>query len=243
LSDLSLGGDSMVQLIEFILKFDKHLDRLAGDFGAWTYGLLFAIIFCETGLVVTPILPGDSLLFAVGAFCARPNQPLEIWTATLLLIIAAVLGDTVNYHIGKFLGPKVLAGKLHWLNQKHLERTHRFFEKYGGKTIIIARFVPIVRTFAPFVAGVGTMSYAKFLAYNVIGGIAWVVICTQAGWWLAGNAFVKEHFELVVLMIVSVSLLPAVWEFAMVRFFKKEEAAVEGRQAEAEGTGTGFGPG
>jgi len=161
------------------------------------------IIFCETGLVFTPLLPGDSMLFAVGAFCARPGQPLEIWTATLLLTIAAILGDTANYHLGKLLGPKVLAGKLHWLNQKHLDRTHRFFEKYGGKTIIIARFVPIVRTFAPFVAGMGTMNYSKFLAYNVIGGVAWVVVCTQAGWWLGSNAFVKEHFEVVVIGIVA----------------------------------------
>src|SRR6476659_771578 len=149
----------MFQLIEFILKFDEHLDRLAADYGAWTYAIVFAIVFCETGLVVTPILPGDSLLFAVGVFCARQASELNIWTATLTLIFAAVAGDTANYHIGKLLGPKVLAGKLHWLNQKHLDRTHAFFEKYGGKTIIIARFVPIVRTFAPFVAGVGTMSY------------------------------------------------------------------------------------
>jgi membrane-associated protein len=217
----------ILQLIQFVLKFDEHLDRLAGDYGAWTYAIVFAIIFCETGLVVTPILPGDSLLFAVGAFCARPNQPLNIVTATLLLTLAAVLGDTVNYHLGKLLGPKVLSGKLHWLNQKHLDRTHRFFEKYGGKTIIIARFVPIVRTFAPFVAGVGTMSYGKFLAYNVIGGIAWVVGCLQAGFWLGNIPVIREHFELVVLIIVAVSLLPAVWEFALVRFWRKEEKAVE----------------
>jgi membrane-associated protein len=213
----------LVQFVEFILKFDEHLDRLAGDFGPWTYGFLFAIIFCETGLVFTPLLPGDSMLFAVGAFCARPGQPLEIWTATLLLTIAAIAGDTANYQLGKFLGPKVLAGKLHWLNQKHLERTHRFFEKYGGKTIIIARFVPIVRTFAPFVAGVGTMSYRKFLAYNIIGGAAWVVGCLQAGYWLGNIPLIRDHFELAVIIIVAVSLLPAVWEFALVRFFRKEE--------------------
>jgi membrane-associated protein len=215
----------LIQAIEFILKFDEHLDRLAGDYGVWTYAFLLAIVFCETGLVVTPILPGDSLLFAVGAFCARPNQPLDIWIATLLLTFAAVLGDTVNYHIGKFLGPKVLAGKLHWLNAKHLERTHRFFEKYGGKTIIIARFVPIVRTFAPFVAGVGTMNYPQFLAYNVIGGVAWVVGCLQAGYWLGNIPVIRDHFEIVVLLIVAVSLLPAAWEFALVRFWRKEEAA------------------
>src|SRR5437667_1427556 len=217
----------MLILIEFLLRFHEHLDRLAGDYGAWTYAFLFAIIFCETGLVVTPLLPGDSLLFAVGAFCARPNQPLGIWTATLLLSIAAVAGDTANYHLGKLLGPRVLAGKLHWLNQKHLDRTHRFFEKYGGKTIIIARFVPIVRTFAPFVAGVGTMSYTQFLAYNVIGGVAWVVGCLQAGYWLGNIPVIRDHFELVVIIIVAISLLPAAWEFALVRFRKKEGAAAE----------------
>ena len=217
----------MIRLIEFILKFDKHLDEIVRVYQGGTYAILFAIIFCETGLVVTPILPGDSLLFAVGAFCGRDAQSLDIWVATVVLILAAILGDTANYQLGKYLGPKVLAGKLHWLNQKHLDRTHRFFEKYGPKTIVIARFVPIVRTFAPFVAGVGTMSYSKFLAYNVVGAIAWVVICTQAGWWLAGNAFVNDHFEIVVLMIVAVSLLPAAWELALVRFFKKEDARTE----------------
>jgi len=212
----------MFKFVEFILKFDEHLDKLAGDFGVWTYAILALIVFCETGLVVTPILPGDSLLFAVGVFCARPDANLNIWTATLVLTVAAILGDTVNYQIGKYLGPKVLSGKLtRWLSPKHLERTHWFFERYGGKTIIIARFIPIVRTFAPFVAGVGTMNYGRFLAYNVIGGIAWVVICTQAGWWLAQNAFVKEHFEIVVLLIVAVSLLPAVIEFLLHRFGRK----------------------
>jgi membrane-associated protein len=217
----------MISLIEFILKFDEHLDRLVGDYGPWTYALLIAIIFCETGLVFTPILPGDSLLFAVGAFCARPAHQLDIWISTLLLTIAAVAGDTANYHIGKLLGPKVLAGKLHWLNQKHLDRTHRFFEKYGGKTIIIARFVPIVRTFAPFVAGVGTMSYAKFLAYNVIGGVAWVAGCLQAGYWLGNIPVIRDHFELAVLVIVAISLLPAVWELALVRLWRKKESAAE----------------
>src|SRR6476661_6400208 len=195
----------VIQLVEFILKFDEHLDSLAQAYGPWTYALLFAI----------------------GAFCARPNQPLDIVTATLLMTIAAVLGDTANYHIGKLLGPSVLAGRLHWLNQKHLDRTHRFFEKYGGKTIIIARFVPIVRTFAPFVAGVGTMSYAKFLTYNVIGGVAWVVGCLQAGYWLGNIPVIRDHFELVVLIIVAISLLPAAWELALVRIWKKQDAAAE----------------
>jgi membrane-associated protein len=217
----------LIQLVQFILKFDERLKDFVAQYGTWTYALLFAIVFCETGLVVTPILPGDSLLFAVGAFCAMHPDALDIWTATLLLTIAAIGGDTVNYHIGKFLGPKVLAGKLHWLNQKHLDRTHRFFEKYGGKTIIIARFVPIVRTFAPFVAGVGTMSYVKFLAYNVIGGVAWVVGCLQAGYWLGNIPVIRDHFELAVIIIVAVSLLPAAWEFALVRFWRKEEGVVE----------------
>jgi membrane-associated protein len=224
----------MFQLINFILKFDEHLDSLAGQLGAWTYLPLVAIIFCETGLVFTPILPGDSLLFAVGAFCARPNQPLDIVVATLLLTVAAIAGDTANYHIGKLLGPKVLAGKLHWLNQKHLDRTHAFFEKYGGKTIIIARFVPIVRTFAPFVAGVGTMSYAKFLAFNIVGGIAWVIGCLQAGYWLGNMPVIRDHFEIVVLIIVAVSLLPAVWEFALVRWRRKEAAGDVSAEYSAE---------
>jgi membrane-associated protein len=215
----------MIQLIEFILKFDDRLGEMLKAFGPWTYAILFAIVFCETGLVVTPILPGDSLLFAVGTFCAIQPDAIDIWIATAALTIAAIAGDTANYHIGKYLGPKVLAGKLHWLNQKHLDRTHRFFEKYGGKTIIIARFVPIVRTFAPFVAGVGTMSYGKFLAYNVIGGAVWVIGCLQAGYWLGNIPIIRDHFELAVIIIVAISLLPAVWEFALVRFFKKEDAA------------------
>jgi membrane-associated protein len=217
----------MTELIDFILNFDEHLKAIIADYGAWTYAILFAIIFCETGLVVMPLLPGDSLLFAVGVFC-EPAGPLNIWTATVLLSIAAVLGDTINYHVGKYLGPRVFSGRLSkWLNPKHLERTHWFFERYGGKTIIIARFVPIVRTFAPFIAGVGSMSYGKFLAYNVIGGIAWVVICTQAGWWLAGNEFVSKHFEIVVLIIVAISLLPAVIEFLLHRFARKRPVAAD----------------
>jgi membrane-associated protein len=224
----------LTQLVQFVLKFDERLDELVGQFGPATYAFLAAIIFCETGLVFTPILPGDSLLFAVGAFCARPAHQLDIWVSTVLLVIAAIAGDTVNYHIGKFLGPKVLSGKLHWLNQKHLDRTHAFFEKYGGKTIIIARFVPIVRTFAPFVAGVGTMSYGKFLAYNIIGGVAWVVACLQAGYWLGNIPVIREHFELAVIVIVAISLLPAIWEFALIRFFKKHETVQSSQSAPPE---------
>jgi membrane-associated protein len=224
----------MSELLDFLLHFNEHLDRLAAEYGAWTYAILFAIVFCETGLVITPFLPGDSLLFAVGAFAARPNQPIEIWSVTLLLLVAAILGDTVNYHIGKYLGPRVLSGKYsRWLNPKHLERTQQFFERYGGKTIIIARFVPIVRTFAPFVAGVGSMNYPRFLAYNVIGAIAWVVGCTQAGFWLGNIPIVRDRFELVVLLIVALSLMPAVWEFVMHRLRQRTAATAATEQAEA----------
>jgi membrane-associated protein len=217
----------MTELIDFVLHFDDKLEMIISDYGAWTYAILFAIVFCETGLVITPFLPGDSLLFAVGVFAGKPGQPLNIWTATILLTIAAILGDTVNYHIGRYLGPRILSGKLsRWLNPKHLERTHWFFERYGAKTIVIARFVPIVRTFAPFVAGVGQMSYARFLTYNVLGGIFWVVVCTQAGWWLAGNAFVEEHFEIVVLIIVAISLLPALIELLIHRCGRKSNVVV-----------------
>jgi membrane-associated protein len=217
----------MTELIDFVLHFDDKLALIVADYGAWTYAILFAIIFCETGLVITPFLPGDSLLFAVGVLAGKPGQPLNIWTATFLLTVAAILGDTVNYHIGRYLGPRILTGRLsRWLNPKHLERTHWFFERYGAKTIVIARFVPIVRTFAPFVAGVGNMNYAKFLTYNVLGGILWVVLCTQAGWWLGGIAFVNEHFEIVVLIIIAIALLPALIEFLLHRFGRKSSKLV-----------------
>jgi membrane-associated protein len=217
----------MTELIDFVLHFDDQLAAFVAQYGVWTYAILFAIIFCETGLVVTPILPGDSLLFAVGVFCGKPGQPLNIWTATVLLSIAAILGDTVNYHVGRYLGPRILSGKLsRWLNPKHLERTHWFFERYGAKTIVIARFVPIVRTFAPFIAGVGKMNYSRFLTYNVLGGIFWVVVCTQAGWWLAGWSFVEERFEVIVLLIVGISLLPALVEFLIHRYGRKPSVIV-----------------
>lgn len=204
----------MQALIDFILHIDDHLVRITAEYGAWTYGILFAIVFAETGLVVTPFLPGDSLLFAAGAVAAKPESGLNVWLLMGLLFIAAVLGDTVNYHVGRFLGPRVLSGKLsRWLNPKHLEKTQKFFETYGAKTIVIARFVPIVRTFAPFVAGVGNMDYRKFLLYNVVGGAVWVLSMTLAGYWFGGLPIVQKYFELVVLGIIAVSLLPAVIEF------------------------------
>ncbi len=196
--------------IDFFLHLDKHLDEIVRNYGTWTYAILFAIVFAETGLVVTPFLPGDSLLFTAGAISALGSMRIEV--VALVLTIAAILGDTVNYWIGQFLGHRLLAwGKL--IKKEHIDRTHAFFEKYGGKTIIIARFVPIIRTFAPFVAGIGSMNYAKFLAYNVIGGILWVAICVGAGYLFGNHPFVKKNFSLVVLAIIFISILPAVIEY------------------------------
>ncbi|MBY0371294.1 DedA family protein [bacterium] len=205
----------MAFLIDLILHLDKHLDAAIRDYGTWTYGLLFAIVFLETGLVVTPILPGDSLLFAAGAFAARGS--LELPWLLGLLFVAAVLGDALNYTIGHFLGPKVLDGRYRFLKREYLEKTQRFYERYGGKTIIIARFVPIVRTFAPFMAGVGAMSYWKFATYNVLGAFLWVFACTLAGYFFGNLAVVKDNFTLVVLGIVFVSILPGVIEFLRTR--------------------------
>lgn len=198
--------------IDFILHLDKHLVELVTQYGTWTYGILFLIIFCETGLVVTPILPGDSLLFAVGALAAKGG--LDIFTVFILLSIAAIVGDTVNYWIGKIVGPKVFSSESsRLLNKEHLQRTHEFYEKYGGKTIIIARFMPIIRTFAPFVAGIGQMSYGKFLLYNVIGGLIWIAGFLYAGYFFGNIPVVKRNFTLVIFAIIIVSMLPAVIEY------------------------------
>jgi len=203
-------------LIDFILHLDKHLVELVGQFGLWTYAILFAIIFCETGLVVTPILPGDSLLFAVGALSA--TGALGAFPSFLLLSIAAILGDTLNYWVGYIIGPKVFASAgSRWLNRKHLERTHEFYEKYGGKTIIIARFIPIVRTFAPFVAGIGRMTYWRFLLYNVVGGVAWIGIFIYLGYFFGNIPVVKSNFGLVVIAIILISVMPAVIEYLRAR--------------------------
>jgi membrane-associated protein len=180
--------------------------------GPWVYVILFAIIFCETGLVFLPILPGDTLLFAVGALCAR--QVLDFSASVPLLLLAAVLGDAVNYAVGRLIGPKVFTSQTSkLLNRKHLLKTQDFYDRYGGKTIIIARFIPIVRTFAPFVAGVGKMQYRRFLSFNVVGAVAWIVLTIGAGYLFGNIPFVQKHFELVVLAIVAVSLAPAVVEF------------------------------
>jgi len=198
--------------VDFFLHLDKHLAEVIQAYGAWTYALLFAIVFLETGLVVTPLLPGDSLLFAAGSFAAL--GALDVGTIFLLLSAAAILGDTVNYAIGAYLGPKVFHyPKSRFFNPDHLRKTHEFYERYGGKTIVIARFVPIIRTFAPFVAGIGAMSYARSLSYNVVGGILWVAVCVFAGYFFGNLPFVKANFSLVILAIILVSLMPAVVEY------------------------------
>lgn len=214
--------DLILQLVDIFLHLDTHLDKAILDYGAWIYLILFVIIFCETGLVVTPILPGDSLLFAAGAFAARGSLAIE--KLLLLLAIAAVGGDALNYAIGAYLGPKALLRDGRFLKREYLQRTHRFFEKYGPKTIVLARFVPIVRTFAPFMAGVGTMSYFKFASYNVVGGVAWVSICLFAGYFFGGWEFVQRNFEFLVLAIIFVSVLPMAWEWWSARRASKAAA-------------------
>jgi membrane-associated protein len=205
--------DFIRHAIDLFLHLDKHLGELIQQYGAWTYAILTLVIFCETGLVVTPFLPGDSLLFAAGALSALPGSPLKVGFLFLLLAGAAVVGDTVNYWIGHKVGPRAFEGKIKFLNPKHLERTHDFYERYGGKTIIIARFVPIVRTFAPFVAGIGSMTYGRFIAYNVVGGVVWVALCLFGGYFFGNLPFVRKNFSVVIIAIVVISVLPGVVEF------------------------------
>jgi membrane-associated protein len=200
--------DTLKTLIDIFLHLDTYLADIIARYGTWTYGILFAVIFLETGLVVTPFLPGDSLLFAAGTFAALGS--FNIWLLIGLLAVAAVAGDTVNYWIGHQLGDR--AYSITWIRKEHLDRTHAFFEKHGGKTIILARFVPIVRTFAPFVAGIGRMSYGHFLMYNVVGGIVWVVGLTFAGYFFGNIPVVREHFEFVIIAIVVISVMPMVIE-------------------------------
>ncbi len=208
------------KIVDLFLHVDKHLEEIQG---VWIYVVLFAIVFCETGLVVTPFLPGDSLLFAVGALAAKGTLSLEVVVPTL--IAAAILGDSANYAIGQFFGQRMLAMKrFRLVKPQHLEHTHYFFEKYGGKTIFIARFVPIVRTIAPFVAGMGRMTYRRFMMYNMTGGIAWVLICTLAGYRFAKFRFVNDHFSLVVLAIIVISLLPVAWEVHSARKRRRQAA-------------------
>lgn len=207
--------------IDFVLHLDRHLDLIIQNYGTWTYLLLFLIIFCETGLVVTPILPGDSLLFAAGTFAAYPH-PLKLWVLYLMLSIAAVGGDTVNYWIGHIVGPKVFhQEKSRFFKKEYLDRTHAFYEKYGPITIIIARFMPIIRTFAPFVAGIGAMSYLKFITYNVIGGVGWILIMISAGYFFGNIPIVKQNFTIVIMAIIFISVLPGIIEYLRHRYGKK----------------------
>ena len=197
---------------DLFIHLGEHLNWVIQNYGVWTYLLLFLIIFCETGLVVTPILPGDSLLFATGTFAASGS--LKAGWLFAILSVAAVAGDTVNYWIGYFVGPKVFhKEKVRFLNREYLDRTHRFYEKYGGKTIIIARFIPIVRTFAPFVAGIGKMTYRHFITYNISGGIAWIAAFVFGGFYFGNLLFVKKHFTLIIYLIIVISILPGVMEF------------------------------
>lgn len=207
--------------VDFFMHLDVHLNDLATSLGPWLYGLLFLIIFCETGLVVTPILPGDSLLFAVGALAASRGTSLSLPVLLVLLIAAAIVGDAVNYAFGAFIGNFVSR----FVNKKHLTKTHNFYEKYGGKTIIIARFIPIIRTFAPFVAGIGAMSYRRFVVYNVIGGVAWVTAFLCGGYALGNVDSVKRNFHIIILAIIVISVIPAVVEFFLAR--RHREPAVD----------------
>ena len=217
-----------MDLVKTFIDMFLHLDKTLGDviqtYHAWTYLILFAIIFCETGLVVTPFLPGDSLLFMAGVFAKKGD--LHVTYICLLLSVAAILGDTVNYWIGHLVGPKIFhKEKVRFLNKEHLNRAHRFYEEYGGVTIIIARFMPIIRTFAPFVAGIGSMTYARFLLYNVVGGVAWIVILTLLGFFFAEIPIVKNNFTLVIVAIVVISVMPMVIEYIRSRSRKAADKA------------------
>ena len=202
--------ESLQQLLDLFLHVDKHLLELVEDYGTWIYAILFAIVFLETGLVVTPFLPGDSLLFAAGALAGV--GALDVRLLILLLIVAAIAGDSLNYAIGRRVGPRVFREGSRFFKQEYLQRTHEFYERHGGKTIVLARFVPIVRTFAPFVAGIGRMNYPKFIAYNIGGGVLWVCLFTLLGYFFGTLPVVKENFSIAVLAIIFLSVLPMVIE-------------------------------
>jgi len=216
-------------ILDFFLNLDVHLAGFVDQYGPWVYALLFLIIFAETGLVVTPFLPGDSLLFTTGALAA--SGIVDLWTAGALILVAAILGDAVNYAIGNFMGPRVFRAEdrtslLHrMLNRQHLLRAHAFFERHGGKAIVLGRFVPIIRTFVPFVAGCGSMSYPRFAFFNVTGAMLWVGLCVGAGYGFGNVPVVKEHFELVVVGIVLISILPIAWGYLISRMERRQAAA------------------
>ncbi len=211
-------------LIDFILHIDKHLVDIVSEYKTWTYLILFLVIFAETGFVVTPFLPGDSLLFAAGAIIAKPESDLNIWLMWGLLLIAAITGDMVNYMIGDYIGPRAFSGKYKLLKKEYLDKTQQFYLKHGGKTIIYARFIPIIRTFAPFVAGVGTMTYSRFASYNVIGGFLWVTSFLFIGFFFGGLPVIKQNFTYVIIGIIILSVLPPFIEILRDKF-KKEKLA------------------
>lgn len=198
--------DLLHSIVDLFLHLDQHLGKLISEYGTWTHLILFLVVFAETGLVVTPFLPGDSLLFAAGTFAAL--GALDLWLMMVLLIVAAIIGDTVNYWVGSYIGPRAFRGDVRFLRKDYLDRTHAFYAKHGGKTIILARFVPIIRTFAPFVAGVGAMSYGKFLTYNVVGAVLWVGLLVPAGYFFGNIAVVRENFTIVILAIIALSIMP-----------------------------------
>lgn len=215
----------MLELIDFILHIDAHLSEFLADYGIWFYAIVFLIIFVETGLVIMPFLPGDSLLFATGMLAAQYSESLNIWLVIGLMLIAAILGDALNYTIGRDFGNRMLNLKVFGKNPikpEHIQKTHDFYDKYGSKTIVIARFVPIVRTLAPFVAGIGKMEYKTFFKYNVIGGIVWVVGLTLAGFFLGNIPIIKDNFSKVVLIIIVLSILPIIYSFIKEKFFAKK---------------------
>jgi membrane-associated protein len=198
------------QFVDLFLHLDRHLSELIAQYGSWTYGILFLIVFCETGLVVTPFLPGDSLLFAAGAFAGLGSlNPVLLF---VILLSASLMGDSTNYWIGRFVGPKAFSGNVRFLKQEYLDKTRAFYDRHGRKTVVLARFLPIIRTFAPFVAGVGQMPYARFLAMSVAGSVAWVGLFVGAGYFFGNLPFVRDHFSVVVMAIIGVSLLPMLVE-------------------------------
>ncbi len=207
-------------MVDLFLHLDKHLYEIITQYGALTYAILFGVIFAETGFVFTPFLPGDSLLFAAGTFAAIGS--FNIHLLFILLSVAAILGDTVNYWIGNYFGLKIFEKNIRFLKKEHLEKTHQFYEKYGGKTIIIARFIPIIRTFAPFVAGIGTMTYAKFILFNIIGAVLWCALFVYGGYFFGNLQIVKNNFSLVILVIIFISILPGIIEFVRHKIAKNK---------------------
>jgi membrane-associated protein len=209
------------EFIDFLLHLDVHLNMIIQNFGIWTYLILFLIIFMETGFVITPFLPGDSLLFAAGSFAGLGS--LNIFALFIALSLAAIIGDTVNYWIGHFIGPRAFSGSIRFLKKEYLDRTHEFYERHGGKTIILARFIPIIRTFAPFVAGIGAMDYPRFFLFNVIGALLWVSLFTFGGYFFGNLQIVQDNFTIVIIAIILISVLPGVFEFLRDKYNSRKE--------------------